>query len=120
MAECQDNSSRIAEIVLIVRACKRVTESGQEIINLSRTKCKVLAKWDVYSAAKVQGKRLGRRSFGKDASADDKGANRLKCIAVYVGVRSANQEMTVRLEVMGAHFDLRAEKVSEQIPFDIT
>ena len=80
----------------------------------------MLAEWDVYSAAKVQGKRLGRGSFGKGTSADDKGANRPKCIAIYVGVRSAHQQMTVRLEVMGAHFDLRAEKVSEQIPFDIT
>jgi hypothetical protein len=43
----------------------------------------------------------------------------MKRIAINVAVRSAEQQVTIRLKAMRAHFDLRAKKVSEQIALDI-
>jgi len=63
VAEGEKNSSRIAEIVLIVRAGERIAESGQDVVELGRTNCEVLAHRDVYSTAKVHGKRLGSGRF---------------------------------------------------------
>ena len=75
---------------------------------------------DVYATAEVHRERFGCGRFRYGTSADEGLAYRLECIAIYVRVRSAKQQLTIGLEMMCAHFDLRTDKVSEQITLDVS
>ena len=64
VAEREKNSGRIAKIVLVVGPSKGIAESGEEVINLGRANCNMLADRDVHATAKVHRERFGCGRFG--------------------------------------------------------
>jgi len=115
----EDNTNRITKIVLVVRFSEWVAVSGQQVVNFDRPKRYCLVDGDVNAAAEIHRESFGRGRLGKRAASSDRLAEGFEGVTVNIGVRSAEQKMSERLDLVGPDLHLRAKKVGEHVALHV-
>lgn len=116
--EIEDNSSRIAEIVLI-GIVKLIGEVGIEVIDFRWSNCDHMTNRNIYAAAERHSKSVVRWRSREATSQRAGQANILECICIDIGVGAPEQSVNKRLDPGGMQFNLRAEQICKHVALDV-
>ena len=83
----EDNSSGIAEIILI-GIVKSIRKVSVEVIDFRWSNCHHVADWDVYAPAECHRERVVRRGCREATNPRANHTNILECICIDIGMRS--------------------------------